>query len=95
MPYEPALPIDGYRRHTIWDGLAVSSLVGGQRELFISWGNGADKTGILSVTDEEGTEVVRRSLDSENDYTLVGLGNSSGCFVPRTYFCIDLLTSAS
>ena len=33
--------------------------------------NGADKTGILSVTDEEGTEVVRRSLDSENDYTLV------------------------
>ena len=39
--------------------------------MFISWGNGADKTGILSVTDEEGTEVVRRSLDSENDYTLV------------------------
>ena len=44
------------------DGLAVSSLVGGQRELFIRWGNGADKTGILSVTDENGTEVVRRRL---------------------------------
>lgn len=27
--------------------------------------------------------------------SMVGLGNSSGCFVPRTYFCIDLRTSAS
>lgn len=69
------------------DGLAVSSLVGGQRELFISWGNGADKTGILSVTDEEGTEVVRRSLDSENDYTLVEN------LVPGTTYHVALLKS--
>ena len=27
--------------------------------------------------------------------SMVGLGNSSGCFVPRTYFCIDLRTSTS
>lgn len=69
------------------DGLAVSSLVGGQRELFIRWGNGADKTGILSVTDEEGTEVVRRSLDSENDYTLVEN------LVPGTAYHVALLKS--
>ena len=69
------------------DGLAVSSLIGGQRELFIRWGNGADKTGILSVTDENGTEVARRSLDSENDYTLVEN------LVPGTAYHVALLKS--
>ena len=55
--------------------------------MFIRWGNGADKTGILSVTDENGTGVVRLSLDSENDYTLVEN------LVPGTAYHVALLKS--
>ena len=69
------------------DGLVVSSLVGGQRELFISWGNGVDKTGVLSVADKDGTEVVRQSLDSESGYTLVEN------LVPGTAYHVALLKS--
>ena len=75
---------DGLEFHP-WPGWRVSN--GGQRELFIRWGNGADKTGILSVTDENGTEVARRSLDSENDYTLVEN------LVPGTAYHVALLKS--
>lgn len=69
------------------NGLAISSLVEGQQELFISWGNGADKTGVLSVTDKDGTEVVRQPLDSESDYTLVEN------LVPGTTYHVALLKS--
>lgn len=69
------------------NGLAVGSLVEGQQELFISWGNGADRTGTLSVTDGNGTEVMRRSLDSDDDYTLVGN------LTPGTTYHVALLKS--
>ncbi|MDR0713610.1 MAG: hypothetical protein LBF89_05040 [Bacteroidales bacterium] len=69
------------------DGLAVSSLIEGQRELFISWGNGADKTGVLSVTAKDGAEVVRQPLNSE-DYTLVEN------LAPGTSYRVALLKSS-
>lgn len=54
----------------VQNGLAVSGLVEGQRELFICWGNGVDKAATLVIEGDDG-EKIRQSLDVETAYTLI------------------------
>ncbi|MDR0692821.1 MAG: hypothetical protein LBF69_07290 [Prevotellaceae bacterium] len=55
---------------TIQDALPVSGFIEGQKEIFIQWGNGVDKTSGLVIKDEEGN-TTNQSLDQDVDYSLI------------------------